>query len=141
MISGMADREKIIQGLKCCTAGFMCKKEICPYYGKSPVNSTCSIELEKDALVLLKAQEPRVMTLEEVLGGDECWIETRNGICGYGDAVLTGDGELVDFYRSRNINTFDFYEYGLSWRCWTFRPTDEQRKVTPWETGTTNGEK
>ncbi len=22
--------------------------------------------------------------------------------------------------------------YGITWRCWTSRPTDEQRAVTPW---------
>lgn len=23
--------------------------------------------------------------------------------------------------------------YGRTWRCWTSRPTDEQREATPWE--------
>lgn len=55
----MADRKKVIKGLECCTDGFMmCKRERCPYYGKAPIDSTCRIELEKDALALLKEQEP-----------------------------------------------------------------------------------
>lgn len=56
----VVDREKVIKGLEyCCTDGFMmCKRERCPYYGKAPIDSSCRIELEKDALALLKAQEP-----------------------------------------------------------------------------------
>lgn len=89
-------------------------------------------EMYMDVIALLKRQEPRVMTLDEALGGDECWIEGRNGACGYGDALLTDDGERVDFYRPHRLDTLDFYEYGLSWRCWTSRPTEEQRKAVKW---------
>ena len=85
------------------------------------------------AIEALKAQEPRVMTLEEALGGNECWIEGRSVACGYGDAVLTCDGERVDFYRPHSVYILDFYEYGLSWRCWTSKPTDGQRKAVKWE--------
>jgi hypothetical protein len=28
---------------------------------------------------------------------------------------------------------FEMDGYGSQWRCWTQRPTDEQREVTPWE--------
>lgn len=76
---------------------------------------------------------PRLLTLEEVLGGDECWIEGRSGACGYGDALLSDDCERIDFYRAHSINTLDFCEYGVKWRCWTFKPADEQRKGTPWQ--------
>ena len=65
----MPDREKVIKGLECCTAfdgkGFPLCEE-CPYEDEG----TCPEldVLHKDALELLKAQEPRVMTLEEVIG-------------------------------------------------------------------------
>ena len=101
--------------------------------GIDPKSCSRIVEWVDDALDMLKTQQPRVMTLEEALGGDECWIEGRSGACGYGDALLTGDGERVDFYRPHSIDTLDFYEYGLSWRCWTSRPTDEQREATPWK--------
>ena len=127
----MPDREKVIKGLK--AHGYTgCK--YCPYWGTGHCGKSECRQLARDALMLLEAQQPRVMTLEEVLGGDECWLESRNDICGYGDAVLIRDGEFVDFYRPRNINTFDFYGYGSSWRCWTSRPTDEQRKAKKWDT-------
>ena len=59
----MADREDVIQGLMCHSDEsdvYACDK--CPYYG----NRYCGEVLSKDALALLKAQEPRLMTLEEV---------------------------------------------------------------------------
>lgn len=31
------------------------------------------------------------------------------------------------------INNADLSYYGKTWRCWTSRPTDEQRKVVKWE--------
>lgn len=77
--------------------------------------------------------EPRVLTLEEALGEDECWIEGRSGVCGYGDALISDDGERVDFYRPHRIDTLDFYAYGIVWRCWSSRPTDELRRSVPWE--------
>lgn len=81
----------------------------------------------------LKAQEPRVMTLEEALGEDECWIECRSGACGYGDALISDDGERVEFYRPHSIDTLDFYAYNMVWRCWTARPDEATRGATPWE--------
>lgn len=30
--------------------------------------------------------------------------------------------------------TWNTDEYGKTWRCWTQRPTKEQREATPWET-------
>ena len=80
----------------------------------------------------IQSDKPRVMTLEEALSADECWIEGRSGACGYGDALLTDDAERVEFFRPHTISTLDFYAYGKDWRCWTARPTDEQRKAVKW---------
>ena len=125
----MTDREKVIKGLECC--GFdHCEPIDCPYYVEK---NNCENMLMRDALALLKAQEPRVLTLEEALGEDECWIEGRSGACGYGDALISDDGERVDFYRPHSINTLDFYAYNKVWRCWSSRPTDEQREAVKWE--------
>lgn len=122
--------EKVIKGLECISNGAKQPCRDCEY---SKCEEWCIAECAKDALALLKAQQPRVMTLEEALGGNECWIEGRSVACGYGDAVLTCDGERVDFYRPHSVYILDFYEYGLSWRCWTSKPTDGQRKAVKWE--------
>jgi len=65
----MTDRGKVVKGLECCHVQRnevppLC--EDCPYM--NPMEGTCDAldELLGDALTLLKAQEPRVMTLEEV---------------------------------------------------------------------------
>jgi len=62
----MTDVEKVIRGLECCITD---RCEDCPYedicYGDNEVELFDT--LARDALALLKAQEPRVMTLEEVL--------------------------------------------------------------------------
>ena len=91
--------------------------EICEFVDKQPT---------------IQSDEPRVMTLEEALSADECWIEGRNGACGYGDALLTDDAERVEFFRPHTISTLDFYAYGKDWRCWSMRPGDKERK-TKWQ--------
>lgn len=53
----MVDREKVIEGLECCsrtTAEPNCEE--CPYYKDK---TDCSGEMMRDALALLKEQEPR----------------------------------------------------------------------------------
>jgi hypothetical protein len=99
-----------------------------------------------DALSLLKAQELRVLTLEEI----------DNIIC-----TTTNDYERLLWAEARSktrssfgilqldIDTDNNYEalligcswpvcyrretYGVKWRCWSARPTDEKRRDTPWQ--------
>jgi len=131
----MADRENVIKGLECCNMPN--NHDDCPYNGAAHYN-ICTHQLLTDAIALLKEQEPRVMTLEEVKAakGSDMYLEMR----GYEDgneymtaATLDGVGTRgVNFYHS----VFDFESYGkatiFGWRCWTARPTDEQREGTPW---------
>ena len=50
----MANREKIIKGLECCTnISMKCEEEKCPYWK----NDDCSDDLMRDAISLLKEQE------------------------------------------------------------------------------------
>lgn len=88
----------------------------------------------------LKAQEPRVMTLKEAqtaLHNDTVvWVELKGKlIC----AGIHMDG--TDYFTMQNddvldVTDFDSGEgaevYGKQARCWTSRPTDEQREATPW---------
>ena len=67
----------------------------------------------------LKAQEPRVMTLEEAQSAYV--IEYRSGkMREVGSRVLDLD---VDPLNAK---------YGKIYRVWTSRPTDEQREKEPW---------
>ena len=95
----------------------------------------------------LKAQEPRVMTLEELdaLGDNAIvWLECLYTFDGMKTTTLQ-----PAIYQSENSSPEEdgyycvvsswshsgFYHkdnYGGDWRCWTSRPTDAQREATPW---------
>ena len=93
--------------------------------------------LFKDAIELLEAQKPQVMTLKEVVAakqGTVVWLEDVDK-----SEVIAG---LVDmaFAKAKEISfqlvwrTFlaGFDDYGTRWRCWTARPTEAEREAVPW---------
>ena len=135
----MIDYEKVIAGLECCKMPFSkCYDGGCPYFE----DEGCKAKLKREAMELLKAQEPRVMTLEEVISanpGTVVWLEDDNK-----PDVISGllkrlfiHTKVIDFLIVKeevdNEVTADLEVYGKGWRCWTSRPTDEQREATPWE--------
>lgn len=129
-------REKVIRGLECCTKD---ECECCPYenvcYGDDEVELFDT--LARDALALLKEQEPRVMTLEEALGSEECWLERKDGNVTVADIALNGQdsgGYDVDSNELSTMRSYIFHSgyYGKYWRCWTSRPTDAQRDAVKW---------
>lgn len=84
----------------------------------------------------LREQEPRVMTLEEIRMHEVYWAEQENvsrpwpiAMHHIRNAGLL-DGPVYQDYMGDNYNT---KEYGKAWRCWTARPTDEQRKAVKWD--------
>ena len=129
------DRDKVMKGLQTCSnPNAPC--DGCPYFAEL----NCTEILCRDALALLKEQEPRVLTLEEVKAakGSDMFLE----ISGYPDpdtkpyitaATLDGVGKAgVSFYC--NVFEFDTYnKLSFGWRCWNVRPTEEQRGATPWQ--------
>ena len=129
----MPDREKVIKGLECCVT----MPDIYPSCEESPyadADGTCANMngLHRDALVLLKAQEPRLMTVDEVrtwvsvprIDREPIWVETENSV----NAWIVSN-EYWDMPIDVNLSS-DLY--GKTWRCWTSRPTDEQREKEPW---------
>lgn len=97
----------------------------------------CCVEvgLIQKAIELLKEQEPRVMTLEEVVSAECVWIEYAAS----GNVVIAfpWDIELTDDTYNFICNPNCIVElkslYGEEWRCWTSRPTEEQREAVKWE--------
>lgn len=92
---------------------------------------------------LLKEQEPRVLTLDEVMAlpnGEEdeavvvreFWLpigDVWNGktVCtwmGARDVQNVADWVYGFFHKS---------EYGHNWRCWTAMPTKAQREAAKWD--------
>ena len=131
----MADREKVIKALQIHADGCGCRSHYCdamdcPYrYG----DESCDIEeMCRDALALLKEQETRVMTVDEVgswvmidrVDRAPIVVEVRNRFI----AWIISD----EYYDLPECNLSSEF-YGKTWRCWTTRPTDEQRKTVKWE--------
>ena len=138
----MTDREKVIKGL-----------ERIRDWSQFAVNkrwlvagaSEKMVQYAEDALELLKAQEPRVMTAGEMEKLNEricewLWIEEKQRVTWNLHCLRT-------FVYSRHPDNGEFYimadgyreivkkegaEYGKTWRCWTSRPTEEQRKAVKW---------
>lgn len=103
----------------------------------------CLIELPynvvKAIYELLKEQEPRVLTLEELrsLDGTDhfVWLED-NGEYELYDCYA----EVTTYQNNVELNAFgrevefepDNEEYGKTWRCWSAKPSNEKREMTPW---------
>jgi hypothetical protein len=107
------------------------------------------------AIALIKAQEPRVMTLDEIIGKkiieykyagaddgsfptgiaiEEYQLNAVVVVHGYGNQDK--DTECVEFACDsddpEDVVWFPTNGYGVKWRCWTDHPTDEQRKAIQW---------
>ena len=144
----MPDKENVLQALYGCSnvqSGFTDAVYICPtcLYGGDDGRPCESLHpLLDDAFTLLKAQEPRVMTLEDIRviyhrREDHVWpFDTPPYLW------VETNGRTVPYWMSWNnviacqegqFPKYDPDDYGKSWRCWTSRPTDAQREATPWE--------
>ena len=89
-----------------------------------------------------KAQQSRVMELEEIkaaaFGGGMYWLEIRS-ICAPALMIEQKANYKIEFvvlhslgYGPVVVGQFYTNEYKKVWRCWTSRPTDEQRESVPW---------
>ena len=107
----MADREKVINDLNVSKLMLcnpkMLTSEMCVRIGQA-ING---------AIDLLKEQEARVMTLDELT---EIYVEFKGDICPC---------------RLTNFDLQKIVKYAVDGDCrlWTGKPTDEQRKTVKWE--------
>lgn len=130
--NGEIDREKVIDELE--------RDLVREPDEQTHIIGTFDREAVEGALELLKALEPRVMTLEEVLSFDSAIYmdEAQNTVClkmlycyevgrgtyDHGYTFVDSDGDRI-YYPAKDFNK--------TWRCWTSRPTNEQRKAVKWE--------
>lgn len=139
----MTELEKGIKGLECCTNSdmSMCLYN-CPYH-----TDGCSggVKMMRDVLSLLKAQEPRVLQIKEIAFLEiAVFIETNGNLKGKGTDLFlaipyiyavsqnTLNGYIAFVDGNTDVYDLQAIDYGKLWRCWTSRPTDEQREATPW---------
>lgn len=128
----MPDRDKVIYSLERCICHVPDACRDCAYDAGHPYNE-CVEMLLRDALELLKAQEPRLLTIEEITGDGECWFEGINGACGYADCYMCTGSKEVEVHRiSMKPEYVSWDDFKKKWRCWSYRPTDEQRKAAKW---------
>lgn len=134
----MADREKVMKALKCRVTDPVVECGNCPYNDATDDwRQRCDFHrLCADALYLLKEQEPRVMTLEELQAIETpwnrntppyLWMENRSG----------RDNRWYPVWDIREcvgmIGTRGIQNYGVVWRIWSCRPSPEQMRDTPWK--------
>ena len=116
----MTDREKVIHDLEQCL--------------DDSVVAVVPADTVRDALALLKAQEPRALALEEIHRGMAVWLEDVDKA----DVILAiggaSAGGVKCFITEKDMSiTPKDAEYGIRWRAWTQKPTEEQMEAVKWE--------
>lgn len=142
----MAELEKVILGIEnCITTDSVteCRKTECPFIA---CRESCLEWLLRSALALLQAQEPRVMNAEELR---QYLMVNENGLLSHDQWQELGqraplyiefrrpDEYQVNWRTAEHLRPWAmepmFWDsYGKDRRCWTARPSEEQRRETPW---------
>ena len=135
----MVDKDEVIRGLKCCYITTSC--DGCPYAErlskvalKTPDNYCPILD---DVLELLKEREPRVLTWEELEDWqDAVWFEDKNeDECYIALTANMGTHDATFVNAEPGIfRSFEFLRgfYNKEWRCWSARPTINQRRAVKW---------
>lgn len=92
--------------------------------------------LMREARKLLTQYMPRVLTLDEVKSRwsrtkqNEFYVERRDR---EEIEIYSAGWMLAHFTMLLSTNSWvNGQMYNKYWRCWSVRPTDEQREATPW---------
>lgn len=158
----MADvekRRKVIRGLEChATKGFVACQD-CPYYPDELIyeddddmeGTICEEKLAADALALLREQEPRILSLGEAIEGkngleidpyvfveikgrEDIFIGSVSDISHYNYPDLSFRvGESFKINRNFPEKIYLNTDYMKTVRCWTHKPSKEQRRAVKWE--------
>jgi hypothetical protein len=134
----MADQKAVIEGLKELRSYFRSMAGIASS-SQGRENHIESARTIDEAIELLKAQEPRVMTLEEVKAlqpDTDIWIEVKYLNAPIRIRACTVSGFSPGGTRLFIIGGAHNYPmdmYNNYFRCWTSRPTDAQREAVKWE--------
>lgn len=125
--------EKVIEGLEEML-------EESKYNDSVQYNPWADTKTLEAALAMLKSQGPRVMTLEEINAvkqNDVLVYESNAAFKAIFHFIVTEgvvDNELRIKTEFERIDMAAPLEtYNRVWRCWTSRPTDEQREAVKWD--------
>lgn len=125
----MTDRDKVIKGLEwCMNEKHDCYREKgCPYENDGE-DIGCKYALHRDALALLKAQEPRLVTPEDFENADEygfipVWCEVTGN---------TSDPFVIkDYWNCIPIDALETARED-GYRYWTAKPSLKKMEETLW---------
>lgn len=130
----MYNRTDIIHNLESCLA-IQCDDCMQEHASHYPLDCEAYDSFVRSAVELLKAQEPRILALDEIKEGEPYWFEVsgdfvRPVICLHreDDAIK----KYITFVWQYGTSSWEMEEYNVGWRCWSARPTKEQRKVAKW---------
>lgn len=143
----MAELEKVIRGLGCLSNPYVQDMderdcENCKYD-----NACCFLDVTADALTLLKAQGSRIMAADELkeylmindsgLLSHDQWRELSQRAPLYMEFREPDEYQVnwrtVERLRPWAMESMFWEKYKINRRCWTSRPTDEQREKVNWD--------
>lgn len=144
----MIDREKVLNGLECLADENSACHSDCPYFTDREDGGFCFRKMAYDALELLKEQEAKILTFDELKESTYMkwhskhgclWLETKFGCLAPG----LFDVKYGKLYRMNSIylhpadggdiTWWDETYYQRTWRAWTAKPTDKQREEAKWD--------
>ena len=94
------------------------------------------------AIEAVKAQQPRLLTLDEIHDSMVVWLEAGTKLL----KIVDDDGVVLAIGGSERMGAKCFLtvwdvstaamndEYNVTWRAWSQRPTRKQKEGTPWRT-------
>ena len=134
----MADRKKGIEGLECIMRS---KPEDCVKACGGAYK--CAPAVARDAVKLLKAHEPHVLTIKEInklpTGDSESIpvvLEEKYPFQKWdGGSICKWVGSqfaVMQYRESLEDMPYEWYVYGKTMRFWSGMPTEEQRKAVKW---------
>lgn len=136
----MIAREKVVCAIENCIGQPKCKD--CPWEGcevEHEVVNSVPYGLLRDALALLKEQEPRILDWDEIKNYPMVYGEFR-GIKEIYPLIITVDDWGRCLSWNPGINVSDEFllvvsdeEDRRNTRCWNHMPTEEQRQAVPWD--------
>ena len=128
----MPDREKVINNLE---YQIHLLYDIIPHVSRDDGEYLeAAAKTMSDAFILLKAQEPRVMTATEAYTADYVYIEFDGVITPAIRTTNERDGHRESYFATQQLggDWMRWDDYGITWRCWSSEPTKAQREAEPW---------
>lgn len=115
----------------------LCKDAFCYTCTKCDWDSPTEVDAEAALKMAMRRVEPknRVLTLEEATGSDEpVWLEAMSRVF-IADVCVSPDARTAQIQTIGKASCayLPLCDYGVLWRCWLRKPTDAERRETPWE--------